>query len=172
MAGANAGGRGGTNPFGGANGTVGGRSAGGAGATAGTAAGGRGGAAGSGSTSGKGGSGTGVAGRGGAGSGSGGTGSAGKGGSSAGTGSGSTCSNPIEMTDGAALSINTMGPACVRVTEQVDGWGCSNDAGRTVSVNGTAVTCGQMPLPARMNGAYYFSFTAGTYSYAALYYWP
>jgi hypothetical protein len=76
------------------------------------------------------------------------------------------------MTDGAALPFNTTGAVCIRVTEQVDGWGCSNDAGRTVSVNGMAMTCGQMPLPARQNGAYYFSFTAGTYSYAALYYWP
>ena len=76
------------------------------------------------------------------------------------------------MTDGAALPFNTTGPVCIRVTEQVDGWGCSNEAGRTVSVNGTSVSCGQMPLPARMSGAYYFSFTGGMYSYAALYYWP
>jgi hypothetical protein len=39
-------------------------------------------------------------------------------------------------------------------------------------VNGMAMTCGQMPLPARMSGAYYFSFSAGTYAWAALYYWP
>jgi hypothetical protein len=76
------------------------------------------------------------------------------------------------MTDGTALPFGTTGPVCIRVTEQVDGWGCSNDAGRSVSVNGTPVMCGDMPLPARQDGAYYFSFTAGMYGYAALYYWP
>jgi hypothetical protein len=123
-----------------------------------------------GASAGRGGTASGGAGAGGAGRG--GTGGGGSGSPSGGTGSGSTCSDPIEMTDGAALSFKTTGPVCIRVTEQVDGWGCSNDAGRTVSVNGVAVTCGQMPLPARMSGAYYFSFTAGTFSYAALYYWP
>jgi hypothetical protein len=76
------------------------------------------------------------------------------------------------MTDGMALPFGTTGAVCIRVTEQVDGWGCSNNAGRTVSVNGTSVMCGDMPLPARQSGAYYFSFSAGMYAYAALYYWP
>jgi hypothetical protein len=76
------------------------------------------------------------------------------------------------MMDGAALPFGTTGAVCIRVTEQVDGWGCSNMDGRSVSVNGTSVMCGQMPLPARQNNAYLFSFTSGMYAYAALYYWP
>jgi hypothetical protein len=168
-------------PFGGAAGMTGGTTSGGMGGAGRT---GTGGSAGKGGTStggtgtaGKGGSTTGgtggSAGKGGSSTGGTGGGSAGKGGTSTGgTGSGTTCSNPIEMTDGAAMEFGTTNAVCIRVTEQVDGWGCSNMTGRTVSVNGTAVTCGQMPLPARQQNAYYFSFTAGMYTYAALYYWP
>jgi len=41
--------------------------------------------------------------------------------------------------------------------------------GRTVKVNGTAVTCGQMPLPEKQLGAYYFEFSAGDHEYADFY---
>jgi hypothetical protein len=126
---------------------------------------------------GKGGSGTGGAGRSGTGKGGGAGGGAGKGGGGGSAGKGGTtgkggCSNPIEMTDGTALPFGTTAAVCIRVTEQVNGWGCSNMDGRTVSVNGTTVACGDMPLPARQNNAYLFSFTSGMYTYAALYYWP
>jgi hypothetical protein len=147
-------------PFGGAAGMTGGKGGMSGASTGGSA--GRGGSTSTGGSAGRGGSSTGGT-----------SGSAGKGGSSTGgTGSGTTCSNPIEMTDGAAMEFGTTNAVCIRVTEQVDGWGCSNMTGRTVSVNGTSVTCGQMPLPARQQNAYYFSFSAGMYTYAALYYWP
>jgi len=39
------------------------------------------------------------------------------------------------------------------------------------SVNGVAKDCGNMPLPAKVNGYYYFDCSAGTYSYASIYWW-
>jgi len=59
----------------------------------------------------------------------------------------------------------------------VGGWGCSNMNGRTITVNGTSVTCppnggsGGSTLPAKINGAYTFNVSAGTYGYAAVGWW-
>jgi len=39
-------------------------------------------------------------------------------------------------------------------------------------VNEVAVTCGQVPLPAKWSDGYtYFAFTAGTYPWAGFYFW-
>jgi xyloglucan-specific exo-beta-1,4-glucanase len=62
------------------------------------------------------------------------------------------------------------------VQSNVAGWGVSNFAGRTISVTvngaGTAVTSIGAPLPAKGASDYYhFSSSAGTYSYASVYWW-
>jgi hypothetical protein len=41
--------------------------------------------------------------------------------------------------------------------------------GRTVTVNGTAVTCGKTPLPG--SAPHTFSFGAGSYAWASMYWW-
>jgi xyloglucan-specific exo-beta-1,4-glucanase len=58
----------------------------------------------------------------------------------------------------------------------INGWGVSNFDGRTVSVtvNGTgaAVTTAGGALPSKAaNDYYYFQSSAGTYSWAAIYWW-
>ncbi len=84
------------------------------------------------------------------------------------------CSNPITFT-GQSGNFNTAGAVCLRTAATVNGWGCSNFDGRTVSVNGgtASATCGAGPLPlARMADGYtWFSISAGTYTWASLYLW-
>ncbi len=87
---------------------------------------------------------------------------------------GAPCTNPITLTSGNSGNFNTTGAVCYRTAASVNGWGCYNMAGRTVSVNDGAPTeaCGQMPLPAKWSDGYhYFAFTAGQYPWAGLYYW-
>ena len=70
---------------------------------------------------------------------------------------------------GQSGNFNTTGAVCYTVNSTIYGWGCSNGDGRSVTVNGTAVTCGQMPLPG--SAPYTFSFTAGSYPWASFYWW-
>jgi hypothetical protein len=88
------------------------------------------------------------------------------------TSSGTTpCANPITFT-GNTNNFGTTGAACYRTTQTINGWGCYNMDGRTLSVNNTPMACGQTPLPAKWSDGYtYFSATAGTYSWAGIYVW-
>jgi hypothetical protein len=60
---------------------------------------------------------------------------------------------------------------CLRVTDDIVGWGCSNFEGRTVKVNGVTVNCAEVPLPDKLHGAYYFDISAGEHAYASFYWW-
>jgi aryl-phospho-beta-D-glucosidase BglC (GH1 family) len=80
------------------------------------------------------------------------------------------CSNPITFT-GNSGNFNTAGAACYRTNATVNGWGCYNFDGRTLTVGGQARTCGQVPITRSSDGYYYFSVTAGTYPWAGLYTW-
>jgi glucuronoarabinoxylan endo-1,4-beta-xylanase len=82
------------------------------------------------------------------------------------SGGGGTCT---AVSGGHSGNFNTTGAICFTVTGTINGWGCSSADGRTVTVNGTAVTCGQMPLPG--SSPYTFSFSAGSYPWATLYWW-
>jgi uncharacterized repeat protein (TIGR02543 family) len=86
------------------------------------------------------------------------------------TGSTATCDNPITFT-GNTGNFNTTGPACYRTSATINGWGCSNFDGRTVSVGGAVKTCGQTPLTKSADGFTYFVVTAGAFPWAALFYW-
>jgi glucuronoarabinoxylan endo-1,4-beta-xylanase len=79
---------------------------------------------------------------------------------------GGTCK---AVSGGQSGNFNTTGAICFTVTGTINGWGCSNADGRSVTVNGTAMTCGQLPLPG--GSPYTFSFSAGTYSWASFYWW-
>ena len=87
---------------------------------------------------------------------------------------GSVCSNPVTFTDQSG-NFNTTGPVCLRTSRQVNGWGCSNFDGRSVSVNGRppATTCGAGPFPIApsADGFTYFMVTAGAISWAGLFVW-
>lgn len=84
------------------------------------------------------------------------------------------CANPITFMTQSG-NFNSTGPVCLRTSQPINGWGCSNLDGRTVSVNGgpARTTCGAGPFPiARTgDGFTYFSVTAGTFAWANLYIW-
>jgi len=84
--------------------------------------------------------------------------------------SNAACSTPITFS-GNSGNFNTAGAACYRTNATINGWGCYNFDGRTVTVGGVARTCGQMPLTRSSDGYYYFSVTSGTYPYAGMYTW-
>ncbi|HUQ10405.1 MAG TPA: cellulase family glycosylhydrolase [Steroidobacteraceae bacterium] len=85
-------------------------------------------------------------------------------------GTGGGCSNAVAFS-GNTGNFNTAGGACYRTNATVNGWGCYNFEGRTVTVGGVARTCGQMPLTRSADGYYYFQVTGGTYPWAGLYTW-
>jgi hypothetical protein len=89
-------------------------------------------------------------------------------------GAGAPCSPATDIPTGNKNTGNfgTTGPACYRTNDTINGWGCSNCDGRTITVDNVVVTVGQIPLPAPYTDGYtYFSFSAGTYTYASLYYY-
>jgi hypothetical protein len=56
----------------------------------------------------------------------------------------------------------------------INGWGCSNMDGRTVTVNGEPVECsGDLPAPLSEPepGTYVFEFSAGEFTWAAFHYY-
>jgi mannan endo-1,4-beta-mannosidase len=85
-------------------------------------------------------------------------------------GTGGTCASPVTFS-GNTGNFNTTGAACYRTNQTINGWGCYNFDGRTLTVSGEARTCGQMPLTRAADGYYYFSVTAGQYAWAGLYAW-
>jgi mannan endo-1,4-beta-mannosidase len=87
-----------------------------------------------------------------------------------GGGTGGTCPNPVTFS-GNTGNFNTTGAACYRTNATVNGWGCYNFDGRTVTVGGVARTCGQMPITRAADGYYYFAVTAGQFPWAGLYSW-
>jgi hypothetical protein len=84
------------------------------------------------------------------------------------------CANPVNFTNQSG-NFNTTGAICLRTAAAVNGWGCSNFDGRTVSVNGGTATgtCGAGPFPlAKYSDGYtYFSVTAGQFPWASIYSW-
>ncbi len=84
---------------------------------------------------------------------------------------GAPCSPAIDIVGTNSGNFNTLSAVCYRTQATVNGWGCSNCDGRTVTINnvlepgstGSAAT-------AWTDGYTYFAVTAGTETYAALYY--
>jgi hypothetical protein len=75
------------------------------------------------------------------------------------------------VSGGNSGGFDTAAAFCFRTADTIAGWNCSNYDGRTLKVNNTTVACGAMPLPAKVNGYYYFDSSAGAMSYAAIYWW-
>ena len=78
-------------------------------------------------------------------------------------------SNPPNGFAGQPPSAGTLGAFCLATCDDIDGWGCSNFDGRTISVNGTTVSCGARV--AKKDGYYVFRVSAGWLSYASIYWW-
>ena len=87
-----------------------------------------------------------------------------------GGGTGGTCPNPVTFS-GNTGNFNTTGAVCYRTNTNINGWGCYNFDGRTVTVGGVARTCGQTPLTRAADGYYYFAVTAGQFPWAGIYAW-
>ncbi len=81
------------------------------------------------------------------------------------------CSPAKDSSNHMSGEFGTTDAVCLRVTDDVVGWGCSNFEGRTVKVNGVDVSCAQVPLPEKVHGAYYFEISAGQFAYASFYWW-
>ncbi|OJH40267.1 cellulase family glycosylhydrolase [Cystobacter ferrugineus] len=86
------------------------------------------------------------------------------------SGSSTACSNPITFS-GSTGNFNTTGAVCYRTNANINGWGCHNFDGRTVTVGGQERTCSQMPLTRSSDGYYYFAVSGGAYAWAGLYTW-
>jgi hypothetical protein len=84
---------------------------------------------------------------------------------------GEPCGASRTLSGGQSGNFETLEGICFRTPDEIEGWGCSNFDGRTVSVNGQMVTCGALPLPAKIGGYYYFQATGGMYPWASIYWW-
>jgi hypothetical protein len=71
-----------------------------------------------------------------------------------------------------AYTLGTTGEAWYVLDRPIAGWQGSEMAGRTVEVNGIAVSLGQKPLPAAIDGKWYVRFSTGTHSWASFSWWP
>ena len=72
---------------------------------------------------------------------------------------------------GNSGNFGTTGAYCFRTPDNISGWGCSNLTGRTLKVNNVTETCGALPLPAKIDGFYYFDSSAGSVDYASIYWY-
>ena len=79
------------------------------------------------------------------------------------------CSPAIDPGSAMSYTLNTTGPACIRVQQDIRGWGCSNAGDRTVTVNGVLMPTCSAPLPPKLSGSYYFDVSAGSLTYASIY---
>jgi hypothetical protein len=87
-----------------------------------------------------------------------------------GGGTGGGCANPVTFT-GNSGNFNTTAAVCLRTNANINGWGCYNFDGRSLTVGGVARTCAQMPLTRAADGYYYFAVSAGQYPWAGLFTW-
>lgn len=81
-----------------------------------------------------------------------------------------TPTKTFAVTAGGTGNFNTTGAYCAKVTGTINGWNCYNFTGRTVLANDKSVACAAT-LPAKVNDAYYFEVSAGTYSWASIAFW-
>jgi hypothetical protein len=86
------------------------------------------------------------------------------------------CASPKDLSCGSGSgntgNFGNTKEFCFRTADTIDGWGCPNNTGWTLLVNGQPTTCAGT-LPARLNGLYYFDFigAAGAVDYASMYWY-
>jgi hypothetical protein len=73
---------------------------------------------------------------------------------------------PAKDVSGGQIKDIGAGATCLRTADDFTGWNCSGMDDRTMKVNGTTVTCGGKPIPAKAGSFYYFDITAGTNAWA------
>jgi hypothetical protein len=83
-----------------------------------------------------------------------------------------TCLSAIPLApDQQSGAFGTLDAVWYVVDSNILGWQASEIPGRVVRVNGVQVQRGQVPLPAPVNGKYYFEFTAGAHPWGSWSYW-
>jgi hypothetical protein len=80
------------------------------------------------------------------------------------------CAGAVSFS-GNTGSFGTTGPVCFRTAAAIHGWGCYDMDGRTLLVNGVAMTCGATNPAPWTDGYTYFAAGAGTYPWAGIYAW-
>ena len=90
---------------------------------------------------------------------------------SAGGGSATPCVSTKDLTGGGSMGLGTTGAVCMRTKETFNSLGCSSFDGRTIKVNGVLAKCdgSKTTFAPAVDGYNYFDVSAGTYSYAAFY---
>lgn len=81
-----------------------------------------------------------------------------------------TCDAGCDAVRTTAGTLNTTEPVCYMITDDIKGWTAWNIQGRVIEVNNVVVNQGD-PLPPKINGKYYFGFSAGTYPWAGWTHW-
>jgi hypothetical protein len=88
------------------------------------------------------------------------------------SGSDGACANPVDVMGTNTGNFGTMAAACFKTkTVFSGGWNCSSTDGRTIRINGRVLACGVMPVPPQIDGYTYIETTAGTYTWAQVYWW-
>ena len=72
---------------------------------------------------------------------------------------------------GHTPNFNTLAGMCfVTCDDPITMWGCSNTAGRSITINGGLLSCGALPIPAAKRAGYnVIDVSAGTLDYASIY---
>jgi hypothetical protein len=78
------------------------------------------------------------------------------------------CTPAKDVSGGQSGNFGTKGAFCFRTADDFTDYGCSGADGRTLKINGTAVTSCGGKAPAKLGSFYYFDFSAGTYEYASV----
>lgn len=81
-----------------------------------------------------------------------------------------TCDVGCDAVRTSAGTLNTTGAVCYEITSDIKGWTAWELAGRVIEVNDVLVYPGA-PLPPKINGKYYFGFSAGSYPWAGWTHW-
>lgn len=81
-----------------------------------------------------------------------------------------TCDAGCDAVRTTAGTLNTTGPVCYAITDDIKGWTAWNIQGRVIEVNNVVVNQSG-PLPPKINGKYYVGFSAGLYPWAGWTHW-
>jgi hypothetical protein len=78
------------------------------------------------------------------------------------------CTPAKDISGGQSGNFGTKDAFCFRTADDFSDYGCNNTDGRTLKINGTAVTTCGGKAPAKLGSFYYFDFGPGSYEYAGV----
>ena len=74
----------------------------------------------------------------------------------------------VIISGGQSGNFKTKDAYCFRTADDFTDYQCSGDDGRTLKINGTAITTCGGKAPAKLGSFYYFDFGPGTYEYTSV----